>query len=514
MSSGSPSSLSPPPEDKRNHVNGAVARSRRQNVNYGIRNQYLASLTERELNGLNVYRCEDDDLSIRTAAAQARLPYDRMTLRELELFPEMARSQHSVALFLYIRNKTLAQWQFDPLLELTLGAILKELPEPFNSDVELVTSIHNYLERYGYINFGVFTRLSVREFDKKITIVVIGAGAAGLAAARQLKFFGFDVIVLEARPRLCGRVFTYHGGAGLPPIDLGGMIIKGIVGNPLITLIRQTQCNIVEMNQKCPIYDKDGKLIDLQKNEMILNSLNKILNTICYIVHEMGITKIEEDSPNSQNNNKNVAKKGGRKINLGEAIQLILNQNELRVKTRLMKYWQRFEQLCNKLKDAGEKTKAYRNAIDTCMDTLNQNGAFFETPDAYDLTFNGSVSHNQDLLNRKLSLRSMRQCLKIAVNGYEEAVQERREIEEMKNEYEKMEPSHVFMNDYDKRILDFHLANLESDIGAPLRTVALKDWDQDDLYGFDGSHITGKFLIQIYFKNLKNFPICHEFPET
>nr|CAD2135421.1 unnamed protein product [Meloidogyne enterolobii] len=401
MSSGSPSSLSPPPEDKRNHANGAVARSRRQNVNYGIRNQYLASLTERELNGLNVYRCEDDDLSIRTAAAQARLPYDRMTLRELELFPEMARSQHSVALFLYIRNKTLAQWQFDPLLELTLGAILKELPEPFNSDVELVTSIHNYLERYGYINFGVFTRLSVREFDKKITIVVIGAGAAGLAAARQLKFFGFDVIVLEARPRLCGRVFTYHGGAGLPPIDLGGMIIKGIVGNPLITLIRQTQCNIVEMNQKCPIYDKDGKLIDLQKNEMILNSLFKILNTICYIVHEMGITKIDGDNPNSQNNNKNVAKKGGRKINLGEAIQLILNQNELRVKTRLMKYWQRFEQLCNKLKDAGEKTKAYRNAIDTCMDTLNQNGAFSETPDAYDLTFNGSVS--QDLLNRKLS---------------------------------------------------------------------------------------------------------------
>ncbi|CAK5010213.1 unnamed protein product [Meloidogyne enterolobii] len=119
------------------------------------------------------------------------------------------------------------------------------------------------------------------------------------------------------------------------------------------------------------------------------------------------------------------------------------------------------------------------------MDTLNQNGAFLEHPDAY-----------EDLLNRKLSLRSMRQCLKMAVDGYEEAVQERREVEEMKNEYEKMEPSHVFMNDYDKRILDFHLASLESSIGAPLRTVALKDWDQDDLYGFDGSHITGscKFI--------------------
>ncbi|CAK5010207.1 unnamed protein product [Meloidogyne enterolobii] len=27
---------------------------------------------------------------------------------------------------------------------------------------------------------------------------------------------------------MCGRVFTYHRGAGLPPVDLGGMIIKGI----------------------------------------------------------------------------------------------------------------------------------------------------------------------------------------------------------------------------------------------------------------------------------------------
>lgn len=485
MSSASSTSTSPPPEDKGNHVNGAVVRSRRQNVDYGLRNQYLARLTTRELNGLNVYRCEDDDISLRSAAAQARLPYDRMTLRELELFPEMARSQHSVALFLYIRNKTLAQWQLDSLFELTLEAILKELPEPFNSDVELVKGIHNYLERYSYINYGMFTRLTTRTFDKKLSVIVVGAGAAGLAAARQLKFFGFDVIVMEARPRMCGRVFTYYKRQDLPPVDLGGMIIKGMVGNPLITLIRQNPCNIIEMSKNCPIYDPLGKLIDTKKNEMIQNSINKILNTISYIVHEMGITRIDGDT-SSQNN---VAKKGGRKINLGEAFQLILNQHELRVKTRLMKYWQRYEQLCNKLEVAGEKMKAYRNAIDTCMDSLNQNGALTENVDAFDLNFDGST---EELLNRKLSLRSMRQCLKMAVNGYEDAVQERRAIDEMLSEYRNMEPSHVFMNNYDKRILDFHLANLESSIGAPLRTVALKDWDQDDPYVFDGSDITVK----------------------
>lgn len=30
-------------------------------------------------------------------------------------------------------------------------------------------------------------------------MLVIGAGPAGLGAARQLKFFGFDVKILEAR---------------------------------------------------------------------------------------------------------------------------------------------------------------------------------------------------------------------------------------------------------------------------------------------------------------------------
>lgn len=40
---------------------------------------------------------------------------------------------------------------------------------------------------------------SVFAEPKKVKVVVIGAGVAGLSAARQLKFFGCDVIVVEAR---------------------------------------------------------------------------------------------------------------------------------------------------------------------------------------------------------------------------------------------------------------------------------------------------------------------------
>ncbi|MFO0485190.1 MAG: flavin monoamine oxidase family protein [Sphingobacteriia bacterium] len=49
--------------------------------------------------------------------------------------------------------------------------------------------------------------------------VVVGAGMAGLAAARELKTLGWDVLVLEARDRIGGRVYTDRGW-GLP-IELG-----------------------------------------------------------------------------------------------------------------------------------------------------------------------------------------------------------------------------------------------------------------------------------------------------
>jgi len=44
--------------------------------------------------------------------------------------------------------------------------------------------------------------------NKSSDVLIIGAGAAGLAAARDLCVAGCNVIVLEARDRIGGRILS------------------------------------------------------------------------------------------------------------------------------------------------------------------------------------------------------------------------------------------------------------------------------------------------------------------
>jgi monoamine oxidase len=56
-------------------------------------------------------------------------------------------------------------------------------------------------------------------------VIIIGAGMAGLAAARELGRAGLSVCILEARNRIGGRVFTVHDPACNVPIELGAEFI-------------------------------------------------------------------------------------------------------------------------------------------------------------------------------------------------------------------------------------------------------------------------------------------------
>src|SRR5438045_1863493 len=59
------------------------------------------------------------------------------------------------------------------------------------------------------------------------SILVIGAGLAGLAAARRLDDAGQHVTILEARDRIGGRVQTVRDSRFPIPVELGAEFVQG-----------------------------------------------------------------------------------------------------------------------------------------------------------------------------------------------------------------------------------------------------------------------------------------------
>ncbi len=73
-------------------------------------------------------------------------------------------------------------------------------------------------------------------------VIVIGAGCAGLAAARHLRANGVDCVVIEARERIGGR--THSLQLGDVSIDVGAAWLQQFAAN---TLAREAQCLGVPM---------------------------------------------------------------------------------------------------------------------------------------------------------------------------------------------------------------------------------------------------------------------------
>jgi [histone H3]-N6,N6-dimethyl-L-lysine4 FAD-dependent demethylase len=130
----------------------------------------------------------------------------------------------------------------DPII---LSDVIATVPLRYH---ELVAAVFEYLEGTGKINIGAVrlphaTREPTSSAERvapksRKRIVIIGAGMAGLAAARQLMFFGHEVLVLEARDRPGGRVCTNRRTMGVP-VDEGAMITTGEEPNPFALIVRQ-----------------------------------------------------------------------------------------------------------------------------------------------------------------------------------------------------------------------------------------------------------------------------------
>lgn len=73
------------------------------------------------------------------------------------------------------------------------------------------------------------------QLPARCDVAVIGAGAAGLAAARTLRARGAEVVVLEAKARIGGRAFTETDTLGVP-FDHGCQWLHSASRNPFVPI--------------------------------------------------------------------------------------------------------------------------------------------------------------------------------------------------------------------------------------------------------------------------------------
>lgn len=96
-------------------------------------------------------------------------------------------------------------------------------------------------------------------------VLVIGAGMAGLGAARLLHDAGARVTVIEARDRIGGRTHTSHLWPDLP-VDMGASWIHGTKGNPVTALAKAQGLKLTVTDYKRSVtYDETGREVPFIK---------------------------------------------------------------------------------------------------------------------------------------------------------------------------------------------------------------------------------------------------------
>uniref|UniRef100_A0A2C9V5G5 SWIRM domain-containing protein n=1 Tax=Manihot esculenta TaxID=3983 RepID=A0A2C9V5G5_MANES len=257
-------------------------------------NPYPSALTQQSVPDIaeEIIVINKESTSEALIALSAGFPADSLTDEEIEAGVVSVIGGIEQVNYIIIRNHIIAKWRENVNNWIAKEIFTNSVPKHCHG---LLDSAYDYLVSRGYINFGVAQSIKEKipnEFTKS-NIIIIGAGLAGLAAARQLMRFGFKVTVLEGRKRAGGRVYTKKmEGGGVNKVsasaDLGGSVLTGTLGNPLGILARQLGHSLHKVRDKCPLYSVDGKPVDLDTDMKVETAFNRLLDKASRLRQLMG----------------------------------------------------------------------------------------------------------------------------------------------------------------------------------------------------------------------------------
>ncbi|XP_074755836.1 lysine-specific histone demethylase 2 isoform X1 [Athene noctua] len=208
---------------------------------------------------------------------------DVMELDELYEFPEYSRDP---TMYLALRNLILALWYTNCKEALTPQKCIHHIIVRGLVRIRCVQEMERilyFMTRKGLINTGILSvspdqYLLPKEYHNK-SVIVVGAGAAGLAAARQLHNFGIKVIVLEAKDRIGGRVWDDKTFKGVT-VGRGAQIVNGCVNNPVALMCEQLGIKMHKLGEKCDLIQEGGRITDPTLDKRMDFHFNAILDVV------------------------------------------------------------------------------------------------------------------------------------------------------------------------------------------------------------------------------------------
>jgi len=133
------------------------------------------------------------------------------------------------------------------------------------------------------------------------TVLVIGAGVSGLAAAKYLSSRNVTVNVIEAQSKVGGRLKTNRSLD--IAFDEGASWIHGPDGNPITELISPSGVNTFPTNDNnVEVYDINGSVYDENVLDTSENAYNNILNSLAGSIDKSFEEVFYDNYPQYKNN--------------------------------------------------------------------------------------------------------------------------------------------------------------------------------------------------------------------
>ncbi len=148
-------------------------------------------------------------------------------------------------------------------------------------------------------------------------------GLAGLAAARSLVDHGVDVVVLEARERVGGRVWTQDG------VDLGAHWVHGTEGNPVISVAR-------DLGLSTQFVGGDSTYTGGWEPLVLIGPAGRVLS---YVEKQRGLLLVDEVRDGVDALRRRISHEHGRDLSLRAAITQVLAERRLSEDDRAHVEW-------------------------------------------------------------------------------------------------------------------------------------------------------------------------------